>query len=166
MEQNKDENTQAQSSFGKFKTAEELLAAYNALQAEFTKRCQQLSELQTELQTVKNVQAQDTPQSPTEQTINQARDSQVTPPCEISHEAKSEISHEQILAEILANIDGYAAALCAIPQIMDACIASYKQRLLEQKYVPSPSGFAVISPARRPKTLYDAKILADRLLGE
>lgn len=36
-----------QVSYGKFKSAEALLSAYNSLQAEFTKRCQRLKELET-----------------------------------------------------------------------------------------------------------------------
>ena len=34
-------------SFGKFKSAEALLSAYNSLQAEFTKRCQRIKELES-----------------------------------------------------------------------------------------------------------------------
>ncbi len=34
-------------SYGKFKSAEALLAAYNSLQAEFTKRCQRIKELES-----------------------------------------------------------------------------------------------------------------------
>ncbi len=37
-----------QSEFGKFKNAESLLTAYNNLEAEFTKKCQRLSELEKE----------------------------------------------------------------------------------------------------------------------
>ena len=33
-------------SYGKFKSAEALLSAYNSLQAEFTKRCQRIKELE------------------------------------------------------------------------------------------------------------------------
>ena len=36
-------------SYGKFKDAEALLSAYNSLQAEFTKRCQRVKELETEI---------------------------------------------------------------------------------------------------------------------
>ena len=43
------------SQFGKFKDANSLLTAYNNLQAEFTKKCQKLSELEKEkLQEVEN----------------------------------------------------------------------------------------------------------------
>ncbi len=43
-EHGKGENTAA--SYGKFKSAEALLSAYNSLQAEFTKRCQRIKELE------------------------------------------------------------------------------------------------------------------------
>ena len=43
-EQGKGENTSA--SYGKFKSADALLSAYNSLQAEFTKRCQRIKELE------------------------------------------------------------------------------------------------------------------------
>lgn len=44
------ENETEGSSFGKFKTANDLLNAYNNLQAEFTRRCQRIKSLEKELQ--------------------------------------------------------------------------------------------------------------------
>lgn len=41
----KDNVSSSSSSFGKFNSAEDLLSAYNNLQAEFTRKCQKLSEL-------------------------------------------------------------------------------------------------------------------------
>ena len=38
---------EGKASFGKFKSAEALLSAYNSLQAEFTKRCQRIKELES-----------------------------------------------------------------------------------------------------------------------
>lgn len=40
------------SPFGKFKTAESLLDAYNSLQSEFTKKCQKISELQKNIEEI------------------------------------------------------------------------------------------------------------------
>ena len=40
-------------SLGKFKDVTALLSAYNSLQSEFTKRCQRVKELETQLSTVK-----------------------------------------------------------------------------------------------------------------
>ncbi|MBQ8426578.1 MAG: hypothetical protein IJX16_02325 [Clostridia bacterium] len=46
------EEKSAEVSFGKFKDANALLNAYNSLQAEFTKRCQRIKELEGELHSV------------------------------------------------------------------------------------------------------------------
>lgn len=47
--ENKVENGQEDGSLGKFKDAQSLLAAYNSLQAEFTKKCQSLSQLKLQV---------------------------------------------------------------------------------------------------------------------
>ena len=56
MKENKNESAEvavaaetADKRLGKFDTADELLRAYNALESEFTKRCQLVSELQARL---------------------------------------------------------------------------------------------------------------------
>lgn len=49
FEQKMGEENELGSPFGKFKTAESLLDAYNNLQSEFTKKCQKISELQKNL---------------------------------------------------------------------------------------------------------------------
>lgn len=46
-------------SFGKFKSSEALLEAYNSLQAEFTKKCQRLSELEKEKTNEQSQEQQD-----------------------------------------------------------------------------------------------------------
>ena len=43
---------EAEASFGKFKDVNALLNSYNSLQAEFTKRCQRIKELENELLSV------------------------------------------------------------------------------------------------------------------
>lgn len=45
-EAEKVEGEEGRASYGKFKSAEALLSAYNSLQAEFTKRCQRIKELE------------------------------------------------------------------------------------------------------------------------
>lgn len=45
-EADKVNSEEGQTSYGKFKSAEALLSAYNSLQAEFTKRCQRIKELE------------------------------------------------------------------------------------------------------------------------
>ena len=46
VETEKDLGEDGNVSYGKFKSAEALLSAYNSLQAEFTKRCQRIKELE------------------------------------------------------------------------------------------------------------------------
>ncbi len=67
----------------------------------------------------------------------------------------------RVLAE---HADLYAEQLSALPGVMDACIARYKRKLIAAGIAKPPEGVAVITPVRRPKTLADAKILADSLL--
>ena len=47
-----------ENSYGKFKSAEELLKAYNALESEFTKRSQKLKEYEKNVLTVRSVEEQ------------------------------------------------------------------------------------------------------------
>lgn len=55
-------------SLGKFKDVNALLAAYNSLQSEFTKRCQRIKELEAEKSAAVD---KDTPTEKSEQTENQ-----------------------------------------------------------------------------------------------
>ncbi|MCQ2387236.1 MAG: hypothetical protein MJ066_02170 [Clostridia bacterium] len=55
-------------SFGKFKNAEALFSAYNSLQAEFTKRCQRVKELEGEIKTREEQKSTDADTKP--QTIS------------------------------------------------------------------------------------------------
>ncbi len=48
-------------SYGKFKSAEALLSAYNSLQAEFTKRCQRIKELESAVNKEKSLTVDETP---------------------------------------------------------------------------------------------------------
>ncbi|MDE7107543.1 MAG: hypothetical protein K2O39_04395, partial [Clostridiales bacterium] len=75
------------------------------------------------------------------------------------------ITPDDVLNEILQNACSYAEALSAIPEVMSACIASYKQRLIRPQPASAPAGCAVIVPSKRPRTLSEAKRLADALLG-
>ncbi len=54
-------------SLGKFKDVNALLAAYNSLQSEFTKRCQRIKELETERAAVDK----DAPTEQSDKTVNQ-----------------------------------------------------------------------------------------------
>lgn len=171
---------QSASKIGKFNTAEDLLAAYNALESEFTKRCQLVKQLQAELDSVR-AQAQssitpDDEQSASDDgTQNVESAPQKDSPVPEDYKGDTVVSAavvsapvitvDDVLNEILQNACEYAEALSAIPEVMSACIASYKQRLIRPRSVSAPSGCAVIVPSKRPKTLSEAKRLADAILS-
>ena len=52
-------NNIGENEFGKFKDAKSLLSAYNSLQAEFTRRCQRVKELQREVDRINNINVND-----------------------------------------------------------------------------------------------------------
>ncbi|MCH5158929.1 MAG: hypothetical protein J1F33_07025 [Clostridiales bacterium] len=166
---------------GKFGSAEELLSAYNALEREFTKRCQLISKLQAALSSRNGAQ---------EKAVEGKGDGRLTAlnsqTAEKSEAAdgqiNSAIKNERIKTDARTEIDGfiadraqkcdfsYAAShaeeLSAVPEVMAACIEKYKRKILTTGGVPSPEGMAVIVPAKRPKTLADAKLLADSMLDK
>lgn len=157
------------SKIGKFNTAEDLLAAYNALESEFTKRCQLIKQLQTELDCFRA-------QAEQEQTDQTAVGEREQPPEDIRSVPETEkgeqeiatvsaVTPDDVLNEILQNACNYAELLSTIPEVMSACIASYKQRLIRPQPASAPSGCAVIVPSKRPTTLSEAKRLADALLS-
>ena len=154
------------SQIGKFNTAEDLLAAYNALESEFTKRCQLIKQLQTELDSLK---AQEQPAEKQDDMPLPENDV----PVPEAQEAKAQDSVPSsppdktldVLDAILQNVCDYADVLSTIPEVMSACIARYKQRLIRPYPSPAPAGLAVIVPSDRPRTLSDAKRLADALLN-
>ena len=172
--------------YGKFNTAEELLFAYNALESEFTKRCQLIKQLQAELSQLRAQasahdqaanagecaqpdSAADTEGVIASEAIDNAHEKPTVEgephawdnePC-----ASSAQSIPVVLDEILLCAAEYADVLSGIPEIMSACITRYKQKLIETRGSGSPAGMAVIMPAKRPRTLADAKRLADEMLG-
>lgn len=169
---------------GKFDTADELLSAYNALESEFTKRCQLIKQLQAELSLLR-AQA-DTAGG------NEDGGTRLAPPEEDGEpqtggEDTTDARHEKPTAEgepyvvmdaplpapsapvsddILLCAAEYANILSGVPEIMTACITKYKQKLIESRGSGSPAGMAVIVPAKRPVTLADAKRLADEMLAK
>lgn len=158
------------SKIGKFNTVDDLLAAYNALESEFTKRCQLIKQLQAELEASK-AQAQDARPDVSLEPQEQMRP---VPEVEAGQEQESvpvvpsathEVSTDEVLNAVLQNACEYAEALSRVPEIMSACIASYKQRLIRPHPAPAPAGMAVIVPTEKPRTLSEAKRLADALLS-
>lgn len=159
-------------STGKFENAEQLLSAYNALESEFTKRCQLLKQLQAELDGLR-AQAENEGSAAIGQDGGSSDGDgetlvvSVEPPAEPAPAPGDDASIALDVAdEVLRHADEYAEVLAAVPEIMNACIARYKKKLLDARIgFVSPSGAAVIMPAARPKTLSDAKRLADDLLN-
>lgn len=186
-------------SYGKFKSAEELLAAYNALEREFTKRCQLIKELKAAGENAcaqEDIKAEDASIAATGASVVEDEVHGVAAPTEepqasgadnteSSDESTSPKTRDAAPTDItegsttpaLAPIDvvGYCAenadacadGLSEIPQVMDACIAKYKQKLISMgAAVAAVRGAAVITPVRRPKTLQEAKRLADEMLRD
>lgn len=177
------ENTE---NYGKFESADALLSAYNALETEFTKRCQLIKQLQAELEAVRSREEvqpiDDGGASVAEETASaQADGVSGEEACKTAQETASDIaavvavtqdpparslSDDDIINAIAADAARFAALLSDMPQIMDACIARYKERLIGLADVsPVLCGRAVLTPVKKPRTLADAKRLADELLG-
>lgn len=204
--------------YGKFKTSDDLLAAYNALESEFTKKCQSLKRLQAQLELL-NAQAEagkptgDPPSPPPDNDAdrdgtppiatavatpppaeNFARAADTSDPndpfddtdapqdataevvaasmtqcgaCAADGEDDAQSAARRALETVVQNAAEFAETLAALPEIMDACVARYKQKLLGGRaHCVSPAGMAVIAPVKRPRTLYEAKLLADELLND
>lgn len=171
---NDKEKENNQQHFGKFASAEELLAAYNALESEFTKRCQLVKELQARIDD-SDAQAQaaamqehaagDGRTSPEELSASAdapETSATVEPPAEVRTVV---VAPADVIGAVIADVEEYLDALCAIPQVMDECVARYKQALLCKEFgMPAVRGSAVLTPIARPKTLVDAKRIADGML--
>ncbi len=185
------ENNQEHFSAGKFKSADELLAAYNALEREFTKRCQLLKKLQNESgggtpeAQENSVNGETSAQSESElkspdcggcatdgtpsDTADAPTEAQLAPtetgvaPTEVETITRIAAPLDPV-AEIAKNAEAYAEALADLPQVMACCIARYKACRSGHAVIPAPSGAAVIAPVKRPLTLADAKRLADEML--
>ncbi len=207
MKHNAEHAEQSAFKLGKFESVEQLLAAYNALEAEFTKRCQLVRELQAALSEraaqaedaeksggTARYNAADTPQavdSAGARADGQSADAaacdgaarETAQPCTercnsdacataargcAEHAENAEravIDAGAALAYVAQNIAELAESLCELPELADACIARYKRRLMDARLVAVPRGAAVITPAKRPRTLDDAKRIADALLA-
>ena len=219
MKHNAEHAEQSAFKLGKFESVEQLLAAYNALEAEFTKRCQLVRELQAAL-SERAAQAEDAEKSggtaqsnaaDTQQVVESAgaqADGQSADAAETNGAACDGAAREAVqtpaqqcaercspdacvtaargcaehaenaervesavidagaaLAYVAQNIAELAESLCELPELADACIARYKRRLMDARLVAVPRGAAVITPAKRPRTLDDAKRIADALLA-
>ncbi|MCH5162487.1 MAG: hypothetical protein J1G38_03240 [Clostridiales bacterium] len=184
------EANEIEKEYGKFKSAEELLAAYNALEREFTKRCQLIKTLQTaekpacaqeDIQAEEFSSADDASEATSENfeatadkdkeqsnsECEQIKDaSTITQPAPTEEsQSAQDVAPTEVVAYCVHNAETIAEPLSDIPQVMDACIAKYKQKLIGMgATVAAVRGAAVITPVRRPKTLQEAKLLADEML--
>lgn len=175
QEENRQQEEQAErlsaSKIGKFNTPDELLSAYNALQSEFTKRCQSLKRLQAELDAIR-AQAEkvtdaesaepSVPIDTAEDPSAEACDGDGAPSGGNDADSACGCESADTRTESVAET---AERLADIPEVMDACISRYKARLIGSRQSAAPSGLAVIVPAKRPKTLSEAKRLADEILA-
>lgn len=79
--------------------------------------------------------------------------------------AENAASAADIIGEVTERADELSDALSLIPEVMEACIARYKKRLMGAGIsTPAVRGAAVVAPVKRPKTLSDAKRIADELM--
>lgn len=127
----------AVSGFGKFKNTEELLRAYNALEAEFTKRCQRLKEAGLEAERLRAAQAA-------------GRDTKA--------DFLSLVEDEEFLDSVI---------ICN-PRVKAKIIEGYLRALegcAPAKVLGGGRGRTALQPAARPKTLEEAKKLANLLMG-
>ncbi len=158
-----EENSGETANYGKFGSLQELLSAYNALQSEFTKRCQLVKQLQTRLDEMNAQALSDGTAEEDTESIDRVASS-----AENALARSSACDGEARLAEAIAviaeHIEDCADYLASLPQIADAVILTYKKKLLGFSSSPSPRGMAVVMPAKRPRTLEEAKRLADEML--
>lgn len=169
----------ASEELGKFGTVAELYAAYNELEREFTKRCQLIKQLQAQLSD-SSAQAQAEQKSEQDAPTVDARqiDAPVGEPVDAPAETATDTVGEEriaatvtfdrdaVIREIAANAEMYAESLAELSAVMDACLSRYKQKLISFDISAPPSGLAVIVPKKRPRSLADAKRLADEMLAE
>ena len=133
-EEKKEGATETEVSLGKFKDVRSLLNAYNSLQAEFTKRCQRIKELEGA--------KIDKAEAPTIDVENQVG----------KHEEKAEVSKEQ--AETTAKTKE------EILKEYLSDVLSNKQKAI----IMDERGVGVKAPPSKPKTIAEAGNLAKQIL--
>ncbi len=149
--------------YGKFAGKDELLSAYNALESEFTKRCQLIKELQARLDALDAQAAAPSGAGASENAFNVSA-TNAEGVRSSACETPEVVDLDRALELVTENIADCAEYLAALPEVESACIAAYKQRLLALAKVPAVAGVSVMTPVKRPKNLADAKRLADEIL--
>jgi len=132
-----DDSTSADGSpIGKFKSVDALYSAYNNLQAEFTKKCQKLSELQKEIES-KKVDSDITEISKTEE-LQQSLDEVVSTPKTETYDYLSDTWDNEVNEFLKANPEARtkAEAICS-EKLSDPASLTLKQaydRVLAKEY--------------------------------
>lgn len=136
-------------SLGKFKDVNALLAAYNSLQAEFTKRCQRIKELEARVAVDKD--------TPTDKTAEISRAEQT------ERTAKTENSDGAEKADAENRISGITE------EEKENFIKGYLKEIMGAKskaIVMDGLGASVKTPVNRPRTVEEAGRLAKELLAK
>ena len=157
---NENETTQVNSSetgvksLGKFKDTESLLNAYNSLQAEFTRRCQRVKELERELSVAKTNQSvlKPTPKTSVENT-----------------RSSSGVSAEPVDKDIEVKGEPNASAseVDLTDDVKRKIIREYLNGVKSSKpdiSLISGNGTAIVSPPSKPKNIIEAGELALQIL--
>ena len=140
-------------SYGKFSDAESLLNAYNSLQAEFTRRCQRVKELERELNAVKTNQSVLAPASLEETNENQGDQLDISA---VSNQKETEFTGEQNPNFNAFNED-----------FKRKIIREYLNEIKRSKpeiQLTSGNGTAIVAPPSKPKNLFEAGELAKQIL--
>ena len=138
-------------SYGKFKDAEALLAAYNSLQAEFTRRCQRLKELEE-----KSAETADKDKAEKDKTASDAKRFLKTDPVPESDKFSA--------ANDLTSDEKNAAEERAKEEILKEYLKSIAERKTGA-IIMDGIGASVKTPRVRPKTVEEAGKLFSGFIG-
>ncbi len=181
-------------SFGKFKTKEALIEAYNKLEAEFTKRCQLIKELEKEVQALKEneelkispvpLYKRDNWREELEKFRNEfpiadrfgkeigyiiTNDAElaVSPNCLERALLNVLIDNFVTVDDIVGSDDFYEVYIAQNDDIKNKIINAYLEKL-ESERMPATigaGGETPLSPAKKPKNLFEAGVLAKKLFN-
>lgn len=181
-------------SFGKFKTKEALIEAYNKLEAEFTKRCQLIKELEKEIQALKENESLKNSPVPLYKRDNWREELEkfrtefpiaerfgkeigyiitndaelaVSPNCLERALLNVLIDNFATVDEIIGSDDFYEVYIAGNDDIKNKIINGYLEKL-ESERMPATigaGGETPLSPAKKPKNLFEAGVLAKKLFN-
>lgn len=181
-------------SFGKFKTKEALIEAYNKLEAEFTKRCQLIKELEKEIQALKENERLKISPVPLYKRDNWREELEkfrtefpiaerfgkeigyiitndaelaVSPNCLERALLNVLIDNFATVDEIIGSDDFYEVYIAGNDDIKNKIINGYLEKL-ESERMPATigaGGETPLSPAKKPKNLFEAGVLAKKLFN-